>query len=278
MRRISPKTIDKWSLKTAQFDEETPSQMPPIITQTKGYGLRSKVKQQNLNVCPAEIKQESNVSETNEEDVSTDKLMEHAESLLLRARQLVAKPAPKRKYTVDETVNVETVTDQVQLEGQENTSPVKPSCKIKCQLCKCKFFTLAKLRSHHTTDHGIVQCKSCSKCFNSKEALEQHMQQHTTDQWICDSSGKIFQYESRLLQHQTVHENESRYHCPKEGCNKKFKNVGDYNRHLKTQATGILAAIVLIVTKTRGTKTPIGISIPQRETRNGMSVGVATNN
>ena len=175
---------------------------------------------------------------SNKEDVSTDKLMEHAESLLLRARKLIAKPDRKRKHTVTDPINVETATDQHRLEGQENTPPIKPSRKIKCQLCNRKFFTLAELKSHHTTDHGIVKCKSCSKCFNSKEALEQHMQQHTVEQWICDSCGKGFQYKSHMLQHQTVHMNESRHHCPKEGCDKKFKNVDDYNRHLKSHDSG----------------------------------------
>ena len=220
LHKLSSETIDKWSLKPVQADVETPSLLPPIITQTKGYGLRSKIKQENYHINPVHIKQETNVTETNEEDVSTAELMEHAESLLLHARQLVAKPARKRKHTASEIVNVETETDQAHLEGQENTVPVNLSHKIKCQLCKRKFFTLAELKSHHTTDHGIVRCKLCSKCFNSKESLEQHMQQHTTDQWICDSCGKGFQYESHLLQHQTVHENESHHHCPKEGCDK----------------------------------------------------------
>ena len=67
--RISPETIGKWSLKPVQPDVETPPPLTPIITQSKGYELRSKIKQK-YPVNPAHIKQELDVQTTNEEDVS----------------------------------------------------------------------------------------------------------------------------------------------------------------------------------------------------------------
>ena len=171
----------------------------------------------------------------NKDDVSTAELIEHAESLLSRAKKLVGKPDRKRKHPDTAQVSVVTPTTRA---DQENTPPANPSRKIKCQLCKQKFLTLVELQNHHSTDHSIVKCNTCSKCFNSKEALSKHMQQHTAYQWICDSCGKGFQYESRMLQHQAIHESESRHHCSRSDCNKKFKNIGDYNRHMKTYDSG----------------------------------------
>ena len=90
LRRISPETIDKWTVKPIP-DVATPPPLAPVITHSKGYGLRSKIKQENP-VSPAHIKQELNVQTNNKDDVSTAELIEHAESLLTRAKQLVGKP------------------------------------------------------------------------------------------------------------------------------------------------------------------------------------------
>ena len=212
----------------------TPPPWTPIIIHIKGYGLRSKVKQETT-VDSTHIKQEPDVQTNDKDDVSTSELMKHAESLLSRARKLVGKPDRKRKHSETAPVSVETPTTSA---DQENTSPAKPTRKIKCQLCKQKFLTLIELQNHHSTDHSIVKCNMCSKCFDSKESLSKHMQQHTAHQWVCDSCGKGFQYESRMIQHQTVHVREPRHHCPRSDCNKKFKNIGDYNRHIKTHDSG----------------------------------------
>ena len=224
LRRISPETIDKWTVKPIP-DVATPPPWTPIITHVKGYGLRSKIKQETT-VDSTHIKQEPDVQTNNKEDVSTSELMKHAESLLSRAKKLVGKPDQKRKHSETAHVGVETPTTPA---DQENISPAKPTRKIKCQLCKQKFLTLIELQNHHSTDHSIVKCNTCSKCFDSKESLSKHIQQHTAHQWVCDSCGKGFQYESRMIQHQTVHVREPRHHCPRSDCNKKFKNIGDYN-------------------------------------------------
>ena len=64
------------------------------------------------------------------------------------------------------------------------------------------------------------------------------MTQPNEPRWVCDSCGKMFDYESHLLQHQRVHDNEARLYCQTTSCKKSFKNVGDYNRHLKTHEAG----------------------------------------
>ena len=226
LHRVSPETIDKWTVKPIP-DVATPPPWTPIITHVKGYGLRSRIKLETT-ADSSDIKQDPDT-----EDVSTSDLMKQAESLLSRAQKLVSKPDRKRKHSEMSHLGVETPTTPA---DQENISPAKPTGKIKCQLCKQKFLTLIELQNHHSTDHSIVKC---NKCFNSNESLSKHMQQHTAHQWVCDSCGKGFQYESRMLQHQTVHVREPRHHCPKRDCNKKFKNVGDYNRHIKTHDSGI---------------------------------------
>ena len=208
-------------------DVATPPPFAPVITLVKGRVLRSRIKRENPDTC-VDVKQEPDSNTT--DDVSTAELIEHAESLLSRARNLVGKPTRKRKHsdTVDAGVGTPTV-----LVTQENPPSSKPGRKLKCKLCTQKFLTLLELQNHHSTDHSIVKCDKCTKCFNSKEALAKHMQQHVTYPWICDSCGKGFQYESRMIQHQAVHASEARYYCPREGCSKKFKNTGDYNRHIK---------------------------------------------
>ena len=138
--------------------------------------------------------------------------------------------AESRKRPNSDSLDVETSTTNI---------PAKQATrKIKCKLCKSKFYTTDELAAHHNTDHGIVKCDICGKCFDTKESLSKHMNTHTESKWVCDECGKGFDYKSRMLQHQRVHDNEARLYCPHKTCDRSFKNVGDYNRHAKTHEAG----------------------------------------
>ena len=118
LRRISPETIDKWTLKPLPDVATTPP-WTPIITHVKGYGLRSRIKHENT-IGSTHIKQEPDVQTDDKDDVSTSELMEHAKSLLSQARKLVGKPDQKRKHSETAHVSVETPMTQA---DQEITSP-----------------------------------------------------------------------------------------------------------------------------------------------------------
>ena len=231
LNRVSPVTVDIWTNAVREYHcytpdvgTTTPSVTTPTSVNNSGYVLRSKVKvEHHSDVLKREI-----VSPTPDSDIKTEELIKHAESLLERARQLSA--ADIQKQPNSDSPDVETtITD----------TPAKPATrKIKCKLCKGKFYMMDELTAHHNTDHGIVKCDRCGKCFDTKESLSKHMNTHKDLKWVCDECGKSFEYESRMLQHQRVHDNEARLYCPKKTCDRSFKNVGDFNRHTKTHEAG----------------------------------------
>ena len=191
----------------------------PLITQaqTTGYGLCSKVKLEPATESDRNIIKQENVSPTPETDTTTEDLIKHAESLLVHARQLSAKQSRKRKLV---NLDMETGTDICQDDNDQdqvtnpkqqenpiahdvgtdsNATLTPPTQKIKCKLCKKKFYSIDELKNHHTLDHGVVKCNVCSKCFDTKSALEKHMARHNNSNWMCNACGKSFEYESRLI-------------------------------------------------------------------------------
>ena len=208
------------------------------FTHDRKYYLRGVKVEPASNLASKEIKRE-----TTDQDQDTEDLIKHAESILERAKRINEglQTPPKRKNLDKPDVGTEVPkwrksTDIPNVETSDKLTP--PTRKIKCKLCGQKFFSVDELNSHHTMDHGVEKCTSCHKCFDSKSALQKHMSIHNDARWICDSCGKTFDYESRLLQHQRVHDNKARLYCPTINCGKSFKNVGDYNRHLKTHQVG----------------------------------------
>ena len=64
------------------------------------------------------------------------------------------------------------------------------------------------------------------------------MYNHRDQDFLCVIRGKRFAFQSRLDQHKLVHQTESALKCTEPDCGKKFKGIGDYNRHLKTHEDG----------------------------------------
>ena len=96
----------------------------------------------------------------------------------------------------------------------------------------------ANLRAITLWIMALSNVTSVESVFDTKRALSKHMNTHRDSKWMCDRCGKGFDYESRMLQHQRVHDNEARLYCPHKTCDRSFKNVGDYNRHAKTHEAG----------------------------------------
>ena len=249
LNRLSPKDIDIWSNQTKNYWDvpvETRSEVQPVITHTKGYGLRN----QGMTLqVKRELKSPTPI------DDSTEQLLQHFTDVLDQAKQFVTKPNKKRKrHPGSDSTNVQvgTVADQsatipqnAELNSEQpvqNVTPTPDPCvgtqtstrKIKCKLCKGKFLSVKELNEHHVRDHGIEKCDNCDKCFTTRSALDKHMYQHREQNWVCDSCGKSFSFETRMLQHKLVHDTEPKHRCTYDSCEKKFKNVGDMNHHIKT--------------------------------------------
>ena len=203
------------------------------------YGLRSKVKSEPITVPEINIVNQKDVTSVAETENMTEDLIKHAESLLKHARQTTAQQPRKQKLDVGTGTNTQEDHDQASTSIPDNENaiatneeansmdtPPAPTHKIKCKLCRKKFFNIEELQTHHKLDHGVAKCKVCSKCFDTKSALDKHMTCHNTDViWLCDSCGKGFDYKSCLLQHKRVHDNETKLYCNNTTCDKSFKNV-----------------------------------------------------
>ena len=115
-----------------------------------------------------------------------------------------------------------------------SSSTNKKNHTVGCKICEQSFPSVRDLNNHHRADHGIVKCQHCSRAFGTRTALDKHMYNHRDLDFLCVICGKRFAFQSCLDQHKLVHQTESALKCMEPDCSKKFKGIGDYNRHLKT--------------------------------------------
>ena len=118
------------------------------------------------------------------------------------------------------------------------SSQNKKNRTVGCKMCEKSFPSVRDLNTHHRAKHGIVKCHHCSKAFGTRTALDKHMYNHRNLDFLCVICGKRFAFQSRLDQHKLVHQTESALECKEPDCSKKFKSIGDYNRHLKAHQDG----------------------------------------
>ena len=117
-----------------------------------------------------------------------------------------------------------------------NEKPLKTSKREKkygCRMCEVRVDTAQELKSHHTSNHGIMYCKTCTKAFNNQLSLTHHEYEHKTRPYVCTVCGEDFPFESQLATHKLSHSDRRRHACPVKECGKRFKNLGDRNRHVK---------------------------------------------
>ena len=116
--------------------------------------------------------------------------------------------------------------------GKPPTS-TKRGKKYGCRMCEVWVDSAHELKTHHTNNHGIMYCKTCTKAFNNQLSLTRHEYEHKTRPYVCTVCGEDFPFESQLATHKLSHSERRKYACTVTDCGKRFKNLGDRNRHVK---------------------------------------------
>ena len=55
--------------------------------------------------------------------------------------------------------------------SEQPPKPTKREKKYGCRMCEVRVDTAQELKSHHTSNHGIMYCKTCTKAFNNQLSL-----------------------------------------------------------------------------------------------------------
>ena len=162
--------------------------------------------------------------------------------------------APKPKPTplpgqsdTREIADQQNTANATSVEDSEPTSPVakgdrpvktsKREKKYGCRMCEVRVDTAQELKLHHTSSHGIMYCKTCTKAFNNQLSLTRHEYEHKNRPYSCKVCGEDFPFESQLATHKLSHSDRRKYACSVTECGKRFKNLGDRNRHIKEHTT-----------------------------------------
>ena len=116
---------------------------------------------------------------------------------------------------------------------QKRDNPSKKLSRYGCHMCDVRVETAQALKDHHQTAHGIMYCKSCKKAFNNQLSLTRHEYEHRSCSYTCKTCGDDFPFESQLATHTLTHSNRRKHACTYTTCDKRFKNLGDRNRHVR---------------------------------------------
>ena len=100
-------------------------------------------------------------------------------------------------------------------------------------MCEVRVDTAQELKSHHTSTQGIMYCKTCTKAFNNQLSLTRHEYEHKTRPYVCTVCGEDFPFKSQHNTHKLTHSDRRKHACSIKDCGKRFKNLGDRNRHVK---------------------------------------------
>ena len=135
------------------------------------------------------------------------------------------------KNTTPPSVKPSTSASSGKRQKGEKTS--KKLHRYGCRMCKVRVETSQALKDHHQTAHGIMYCKLCKKAFNNQLSLTRHEYEHKSRPYTCETCGDSFPFESQLTTHTLTHSNRRKHACTYTTCDKRFKNLGDRNRHVK---------------------------------------------
>ena len=102
---------------------------------------------------------------------------------------------------------------------------------FKCLKCDLTEKSQKKINEHYHSTHGLLQCNSCDKSFNTMSALRKHEYEHSNiaDKYSCDDCPKRFPFSSQLKSHHKVHLTVLEFHCLH--CTKSFKKKGELTKH-----------------------------------------------
>ena len=78
-----------------------------------------------------------------------------------------------------------------------------------------------------------MYCKHCTKAFNNQLSLTRHEYEHKNRPFVCKTCGEDFPFESQYNTHKLTHSDRRKHACTYTNCEKRFKNLGDRNRHVK---------------------------------------------
>ena len=188
-------------------------------------------------------------------DPTPDQLISRAKSLINQSKEWIdssvvvkGEPVDKGVALVEVTgtkLHVETDDKKKALSSLHTVTIAKlrpPSDEASPQQAKRIILSPVKCvkRVSHQLENStpITECHHCSKAFGTRTALDKHMYNHGNMDFLCVTCGERFAFQSRLVQHKLVHQTESSLECTEPDCSKKFKSIGDYNRHLKTHQDG----------------------------------------
>ena len=154
------------------------------------------------------------------------------------------KPAPvPQQPKVSQQTDKQDTASNTSVEGNMPPPPVdkkgkppkssKREKKYGCRMCEVRVDTAHELKSHHTSTHGIMYCKLCTKAFNNQVFLTRHEYKHKNRPYVCNVCGEDFPFESQHNTHKLTHSDHCKHACSIKDCDKRFKNLGDRNRHVK---------------------------------------------
>ena len=146
-------------------------------------------------------------------------------------------PSPPKQGDTGETAqNTASATTIDSSDPTPTDRPLKKSKREKkygCRMCEVRVDTAQDLKLHHTSNHGIMYCKTCTKAFNNQLSLTRHEYEHKSRPYSCKVCGEDFPFESQLATHKLSHSDHRKFACSVTECGKRFKNLGDQNRHIK---------------------------------------------
>uniref|UniRef100_A0A0C9QT68 ZNF226_1 protein n=2 Tax=Fopius arisanus TaxID=64838 RepID=A0A0C9QT68_9HYME len=90
----------------------------------------------------------------------------------------------------------------------------KPVKDVTCDICGKEFFSRGRMRAHMITHNKNreLMCKFCSHHFSSAEALQKHLDNLHSSDYVCDICGKSTKSRKALHNHQNVH-SEAKFKC-----------------------------------------------------------------
>ena len=133
--------------------------------------------------------------------------------------------------------------DHVEGTTAQETDKAKKSSKSRkygCRMCEVREETAQELKDHHSKSHGIMYCSECTKAFNNQLSLKRHQYKHKARPYVCNTCGEDFPFESQYKTHRLTHSTCRKHACTFSNCDKCFKNVGNWNRHIKEHTSSWL--------------------------------------